>query len=133
MIVNALFALVQLHILLQQWRAEMGIVADVEGLLCWQTFECFILAYLINRRFLDGSYWNNSAITVDLVNNVRKAIQLCNTLWWNFDLSSQRLVHVHKLGNTIALNYDFLKFSGEDCLDLIKESLAHWSKRLWQF
>ena len=60
------------------------------------------------------------------MDNVREAVQLSNALWWNLDLRPQRLVDVHELRNTVALDDNFLEFTGEHSLNLIKKRLAMW-------
>lgn len=47
-------------------------------------------------------------------------------------MSPQEIVDVHEGGNTVALDNDFLEFSGEDCLNVIEESLAGRSERRWE-
>lgn len=96
MVINTLLTLIQLNVLLQQWLTEVDIVADIESLLSFQTFECLILAHFVERSFLDGSHRDNRAVTVNLMHDVRETVKLGDALGWDLYLRSQEIVNVHE-------------------------------------
>lgn len=124
MVVDALLANIQLHVLLQEWLTEVNIIADFESLFSFQSFECLVLADFVQWSLLHSANWYYCAVRVNLVYNIRETVQLSDTIGWDFNLSPQEIVNVHEGGNAVALDNDFLEFSGENSLNMIKECLA---------
>jgi len=58
------------------------------------------------------------------MDNMRKSIKLGDTLGWDLNLGLQEIIDMDKLGDSICLDDDLIKFTSENCLDLVKK----WSQ-----